>query len=66
MIVDQTPTSHHRTGAMPTLTYERQSAAPACHRSTPQDLNASAPAKRDEGRSQGRLQFVHQLTAHLP
>jgi hypothetical protein len=32
---------------MPALT-ERQSAVRACHRSMPQDLNASAPAKRDE------------------
>jgi hypothetical protein len=48
MIAGQTPTSHHRTGAMPALTRDRQLVARARHRNTPQDLNASAPAKRDE------------------
>jgi hypothetical protein len=48
MITGKTPTSHHRTGAMPALTFDRQPVARARHRSTPQDLNVSAPAKRDE------------------
>jgi hypothetical protein len=33
---------------MSALTCDRQPVAPARHRSTPQDLNASAPTKRDE------------------
>jgi hypothetical protein len=47
MITGKTPT-HHRTGAMPALICDRQPVARARHRSTPQDLNVSAPAKRDE------------------
>jgi hypothetical protein len=38
----KTPTSHHRTGATPALTCDRQPVAQARHRSTPQNLNASA------------------------